>query len=95
MYRGFLAGGEAICFGLDSIAIPYIKEAGGIFAFYAAGVLTFTYFATYHISETEYFTGEEGVVVPIHVVEEHELVLKKTSLPGPEQVVSIDGNKRV
>ena len=70
MYRSFLAAGEAICFGLDSIAVPYIKEAGTIFTFYATGVFVFMYLATYHISVTEYFAGEEGVVIPKHIVEE-------------------------
>lgn len=65
-----MAAGEAICFGVDSIAVPYIKEAGVLFAFYAAGVLVFVYFAAFHISPTEYLTGEEGVVIPKHVVEE-------------------------
>jgi hypothetical protein len=71
VYRSFLAAGEAVCFGLDSIAVPYLKEAGTIFAFYAAGVLVFLYLAIYHITDTEYFAGEEGVVIPKHVVEEN------------------------
>lgn len=66
-----MAAGEAICFGLDSIAVPYIKEAGTIFAFYATGVLVFIYLAVYQISETEYFAGEEGVVIPKHVIDEN------------------------
>ncbi|KAI1617328.1 hypothetical protein EDD36DRAFT_450976 [Exophiala viscosa] len=72
VYRGFLAGGEAIIFGLDSIAIPYIKEAGVLFTFYATGILIFIYLAATQITQTEYFTGEEGVVIPKHVVEEHQ-----------------------
>lgn len=35
------------------------------------GVIVFIYLAAFHITETEYFAGEEGVVIPIHVVEEH------------------------
>ena len=54
------------------MAIPYVKEAGVIFCFYATGVLIFTYLAAYQITETQYFIGEEGVVVPIHVVHQHE-----------------------
>lgn len=42
----------------------------------------FTYLATFHISDTEYFTGEEGVVVPKHVLEEHAHDAK-----GTEEVV--------
>ncbi|KAL1873275.1 hypothetical protein Plec18167_006324 [Paecilomyces lecythidis] len=82
VFRGFLGAGEAICFGVDSISVPYIKEAGVIFCFYATGVLVFTYLATFHISDTEYFTGEEGVVVPKHVLEEHAHDAK-----GTEEVV--------
>lgn len=95
VYRGFLASGEAICFGLDSIAVPYIKEAGVLFAFYATGVLVFIYIAAFHITDTEYFTGEEGVVIPVHVVVEHEYELdkKQTSLPDAEQSVALEVTK--
>jgi hypothetical protein len=31
----------------------------------------FLYLALYHIKETEYFAGEDDVVVPKHVLEEH------------------------
>jgi hypothetical protein len=58
---------------LDSISVPYIKEAGVIFCFYATGVLVFAYLAAFHITETEYFKGEEGVVTPKHVLAEHAL----------------------
>lgn len=71
VYRSFLAAGEAICFGVDSIGFAYVKEAGIIFAFYALGVIVFIYLAAFHITETEYFAGEEGVVIPKHVVEEN------------------------
>ena len=70
VFRGFLGAGEAICFGVDSIAVPYMKEAAVIFAFYTAGVFIFLYLAWFHISETEYFSHEEGVVIPKHVIEE-------------------------
>jgi hypothetical protein len=50
--------------------VPYIKEAAVIFTFYAAGVLIFLYLALFHISDTEYFSHEEGVVIPKHVLEE-------------------------
>lgn len=76
VFRGFLGAGEAICFGVDSISVPYIKEAGVIFCFYTTGVLVFAYLAAFHIHETEYFTGEEGVVVPKHVLEEHSLEMQ-------------------
>ena len=71
VFRGVLGAGEAICFGLDSIEIPYIKEAGGIFAFYATGVLGFYYLVLFQIDETNYFKdGEVGAVVPNHILEE-------------------------
>lgn len=41
-----------------------------IFAFYAVGVIVFAYLALYHIKETEYFNGEDDVIVPKHVIEE-------------------------
>ena len=50
--------------------MPYIKEAAVIFTFYTAGVLIFLYLALFHISDTEYFSHEEGVVIPKHVLEE-------------------------
>jgi len=71
VFRGFLGAGEAICFGVDSIAVPYMKEAAVIFTFYATGVLVFTYLAAFHIDDTKYFTHEADVVVPKHVLEEH------------------------
>lgn len=54
------------------MAIPYIKEAGVIFTFYATGVLIFIYLGAVHVTETRYFNGEEGVIIPKHVVREHE-----------------------
>ena len=71
VFRGFLGAGEAICFGLDSIAVPYIKEAGVIFTFYTTGILIFAYLAAFHIKDTKYFTHEEGVVIPKHIMEAH------------------------
>lgn len=80
VYRSFLAAEEAICFGVDSLGMPYIKEAGTIFAFYAAGVLGFLYLAVFEVTETEYFTGEEGVVVPTKVVKEHPEMASKVEV---------------
>lgn len=45
-------------------------------------MVVFIYLATYHISETQYLTGEEGVVVPVRVVEEYDL-LGKENLEAP------------
>jgi len=49
IFRGVLGAGEAICFGLDSISVPYVKEAGIIFAFYATGAIVFAHMAIFHI----------------------------------------------
>ncbi|KAK4575317.1 hypothetical protein LTR86_001171 [Recurvomyces mirabilis] len=81
VFRGVLGAGEAICFGLDSIRIPYIDEAGGIFAFYCVGIVAFYYLAWYHIDDSNYFkSGEEGAVVPNHI-------LKENGLDGQEMVL--------
>lgn len=67
-----------------------------IFAFYATGVLIFVYLATYHISETQYLTGEEGVVVPVHVIEELELADKHAmvdSTPDPKSEPRASSNE--
>ncbi|EXJ80501.1 hypothetical protein A1O1_08646 [Capronia coronata CBS 617.96] len=80
IYRGFLAAGEALLFGLDSIGIPYIKEAGGIFAFYGSGCLICFWLGWYHIEDTMYFK-EDHVVVPNHII--HEIVDNSHELPVP------------
>lgn len=96
VFRGFLGAGEAICFGLDSIAVPYVKESGVIFAFYTTGVLVFVYLAAFHIKETKYFTGEADVVIPKHVLEEHAAHEGVTVEGGDEtQASSISGEKKV
>lgn len=69
MFRGVLGAGEAICFGLDSIKIPFIAEAGGILLFYAIGICSFYYLGAYHIKDTNYDHREEGAVVPNHILE--------------------------
>lgn len=56
---------------MDSLKVPFIKEAAVIFTFYTSGVLIFTYIATFHIKDTEYFNGEDDVVIPKHVLSEH------------------------
>ncbi|KAL3486471.1 hypothetical protein BJX62DRAFT_246798 [Aspergillus germanicus] len=94
VFRGFLGAGEAICFGVDSIAVPYMKEAAVIFAFYAAGVLIFAYLALFHIRETEYFAEEEGVVVPKHVLEAHECEKLGTEV-GPSECTGKEEEKTI
>lgn len=87
VFRGFMAAGEAICFGMDSIAIPFVDEAGAIFAFYAAGVLGMVYLAAFQIRETKYFEEAE-VTIPKHVQAEHEHALVA------EQVAEVIDNTR-
>ncbi|KAF2188994.1 hypothetical protein K469DRAFT_564889 [Zopfia rhizophila CBS 207.26] len=70
VFRGVLGAGEAVCFGLDSIRIPFIAEAGGVLLFYSIGVASFYYLAWFHIKDTNYDKDEEGAVVPNHVLEE-------------------------
>ncbi|TVY93440.1 putative membrane protein [Lachnellula willkommii] len=68
-FRACLAAGESVVFGLDSLLIPYAKEAGIIFAFYFAGICIYAYMALFVVEETKYFQ-EENVVVPTHILEE-------------------------
>lgn len=70
VFRGVLGAGEAVCFGLDSIKIPFIAESGGILLFYTIGVASFYYLGIYHIKDTNYDKDEEGAVVPNHILEE-------------------------
>jgi len=93
VFRGVLGAGEAICFGVDSIAVPYIKEAGVIFAFYATGVIVFYYLAFTQIKETEYFNGEDDVVIPKHVLEEH--VVESSAMDEESRSVTSEGKEDV
>jgi hypothetical protein len=43
--------------------------------------------AVYHISDTEYFAGEEGVVIPKHIIEEH--VVEEHMVGGHGMVVEL------
>jgi hypothetical protein len=85
IFRGVLGAGEAICFGLDSIKIPFIAEAGGILLFYVLGIASFYYLGIYHMRDTNYDITEEGAVVPNHILEKEGLT------PGQELVVGIRG----
>jgi hypothetical protein len=64
-----LGAGEAVCFGLDSIKIPYLGEAGGVLLFYTIGVASFYYLGIYHIKDTNYTKNEEGAIIPNHILE--------------------------
>ncbi|KAK6076012.1 transmembrane transporter-like protein [Seiridium cupressi] len=74
VFRGVLGAGEALCFGLDSIQIPFIAEAGGVLLFYIIGISVFYYLGVYHMADTNYDKNEEGAVVPNHVLEEKGIV---------------------
>lgn len=81
-----MAAGEAIDFGVDSMGVPFIKEAGVLFAFYAAGIIAMAYLAVFHIPETKYFQEEE-VTIPKHIQEEHEhgqLGVSEVTQPGKD-----------
>ncbi|KIV96495.1 hypothetical protein PV10_00357 [Exophiala mesophila] len=69
VFRAILGAGEAVNFGVDSIGVPYIKEAGTILAFFVVGAAGLLYLALFEVKETMYFE-EEDVVVPSHVIEE-------------------------
>jgi MFS family permease len=93
-FRACLAAGESVVFGLDSLLIPYVKEAGIIFAFYFAGICIYAYFALFVIEETKYFQ-EENVVVPAHVIQEtgHTDVIAGVDVGGdstPEEKSVVD-----
>lgn len=69
VFRGVLGAGEAVCFGLDSIKIPFLAESGGILLFYVLGICSFYYLGIYHIKDTNYDHREEGAVIPNHILE--------------------------
>ena len=71
--RGFLAAGEAICFGADAAGIPYPAFAGAILALYVAGMAALACLAVYHVTETNYgCEGEEGAVAPKYALNGRE-----------------------
>ncbi|KAH6658540.1 hypothetical protein BKA67DRAFT_533691 [Truncatella angustata] len=48
--RGFLAAGEAICFGVDAAKISYAAFSGAIFAFYFVGGAVLAYIGACHLA---------------------------------------------
>lgn len=71
VFRGFLAAGEAVAFGVDSRKTPYVIESGIILGFYTLGFALMCYLAFFVIEDTKYFQEEE-VTIPEHVRQEHE-----------------------
>jgi hypothetical protein len=72
VFRSVLGAGEAVNFGVDSIGVPYIKEAAVILAFFATGVAALLYLALFRIEESMYFKEDE-VVIPEHILQEKGL----------------------
>ncbi|ETS86101.1 hypothetical protein PFICI_04126 [Pestalotiopsis fici W106-1] len=50
--RGFLAAGEAICFGVDAAKISYVAFASAIFALYAVGIAVLVYMGASQLVES-------------------------------------------
>ena len=75
VWRGVLAAGEAICFGIDAAKISYRVFASGILAFYCVGALALFYLILIEVEETCYYKeNEEGVVVPGYVKDKEKVV---------------------
>ena len=71
VWRGVLAAGEALCFGLDAAKIPYVEFAGAILTCYSVGIVVLYWLSLRHVEQTCYFLdGEEGAVIPNYIVEE-------------------------
>lgn len=83
-----LGAGEALCFGLDSIEIPFIAEAGGVLFFYAIGISIFYYLAIRHMADTNYDKSEEGAVIPNHILEEKGIIADDQATHGNDGVLS-------
>lgn len=71
VFRGFLAAGEAVAFGVDSRKTAYVIESGIILGFYALGFVLMGYLAVFVIQDTRYFQEEE-VTIPKHIRDENE-----------------------
>lgn len=87
VWRGVLAAGEAICFGLDSAKISYRAFASGIFTFYFVGIIVLYYLTASQVTESCYFKeGEEGAIVPNYVKENSgcsKTAESRNSCPSP------------
>lgn len=74
VFRGIMAAGEAVTFGLDSRGVPFKIEAGLILGFYALAFFTMGYLALFVLEDSKYFQEEE-VTIPEHVRREHDIQL--------------------
>ncbi|KAH7113906.1 hypothetical protein B0J11DRAFT_143101 [Dendryphion nanum] len=91
VFRGVLGAGEAVCFGLDSIKIPFIAEGGGILLFYIMGLCSFYYLGIYRIKDTNYDHEEEGAVIPNHILEGIGLTEgQQVAVEAPRAVVAAE-----
>ncbi|KAF2011274.1 hypothetical protein BU24DRAFT_397708 [Aaosphaeria arxii CBS 175.79] len=94
VFRGVLGAGEAICFGLDSIKIPFIAEAGGILLFYVIGIASFAYLMIFKITDTNYDHQEEGAVVPNHVLDGTNLTVGQQRAVAVARPVNVGQKKK-
>ncbi|EXJ82238.1 serine/threonine protein kinase [Capronia epimyces CBS 606.96] len=86
------AAGEALFFGIDSLEISFLREAGVIFALYAVGTIIFAYLALSQIEDTMYFK-EDHVVVPLEVIES-KLMPQDNVIEGSDPIsspIEVDG----
>lgn len=88
VFRGVLGAGEAVCFGLDSIQIPFIAEAGGTLLFYIIGIAVFYFLGVKHMTDTNYDRDEEGAVIPNHVLEEKGITVEPRGMHASTKATS-------
>jgi len=91
IWRGVLAAGEAIIFGVDSLLIPFEKEAAILFTFFTTGILISAYLAMFFIQETLYFK-EMRVVVRNHILEKNSGNDSSPAVISETCGIEIEGN---
>ncbi|RFU30759.1 hypothetical protein B7463_g5580, partial [Scytalidium lignicola] len=67
--RCLLGLGQGMMFGIDASGVPFINEAGAMFALFTSSILGMLVFATFCLEETRYFK-EDHVIVPIYAQEQ-------------------------
>lgn len=72
VFRGIMATGEAVTFGLDSRKLPFVLIGGLILGFYALAFVMMGYMALFVLEDSKYFQEEE-VTIPKHVIIEHDM----------------------
>lgn len=95
VWRGFLAAGEAICFSVDSVKIPYRTFAGGILTVYSMGIVVLFFLTATQVEETCYFKeGEQGVVVPNYIREKTTAPTKHAPERPMMQIAAVIQDRR-